>query len=181
MRSFTFAAIALLASSAAAQFTINTPSNVQVCRPVLLQWTGGTPGQPTAPSLVDLGQQTGTSVTWIANLAEGTSAFLDLRDNTGTLAQSGTFTVQAGSNSSCVGQTAVTSAGPSGPAPTGGSSGPSTTQSPANSGSNSATSKTSSSSSGQASPTQSKAAAVAQYAPVGAAAMIGAALLSIVV
>ncbi|KDR76258.1 hypothetical protein GALMADRAFT_67694, partial [Galerina marginata CBS 339.88] len=54
-------------------------------------------GQPSANALVDLGQQTGTSVTWIANLGPGTGAFLNLRDSTGTLAQSGTFTVQAGS------------------------------------------------------------------------------------
>jgi len=192
MRSFNapFALIALLASGATAQFTINTPLNVQVCLPVLLSWTGGNPpyflsilpaGQPAANALVDLGQQSGNSVTWIANLPVGTGAFLNLRDSTGTLAQSGTFNVQSGTNTSCVGQAAATSAGPSA---TGGSSGGSTTQASANSGATtSPTTKgaTTSSAGATTSPSPSKAAAVAQYAPIGAAAMIGAAILSLVV
>ncbi|KAF8905106.1 hypothetical protein CPB84DRAFT_1772447 [Gymnopilus junonius] len=194
MRSFNapFALIAALVSSAAAQtFTINTPLNVQVCLPVLINWTGGTPpyflsilpaGQPSANALVDLGQQSGNSVTWIANLPVGTGAFLDLRDNTGTLAQSGSFTIQTGTNTSCVGQAASISAGP---AVTGGTSGGSSIQANVNSATSSSpaspTSKGASSTTAKPTTSPSKAAAVAQYAPVGAAAMIGAAILSIVV
>jgi len=177
------ALIALLASSASAQFMINTPTNVGVCLPELLSWTGGTPpyflsilpaGQPSAPALVDLGTQTGTQVTWVANLAVGVSAFLDLRDNTGALAQSGTFIISAGGNTSCVGQTPVTSGSSAGPTTAAGGSSPST-----NSGSPPTTKSSTSTTAKVANP--SKAAAVSQYAPVGAAALIGAALFAIVV
>ncbi|KAH9481391.1 hypothetical protein JR316_0005916 [Psilocybe cubensis] len=146
---------ALLATSAMAQtYQINTP--------ILPA------GQPSAPALLDLGSQSGNSVTWVANLQPGISGFLNLRDSTGTLAQSGPFTVQSGTNTSCVGQTPVTSAGP------GGAAG----QAPAS---------TSGSTSGTASATKSNtpsttpsSAAIAQYAPAGVAAMVGAAMLALV-
>ncbi|KAF9565273.1 hypothetical protein CPC08DRAFT_203518 [Agrocybe pediades] len=65
-------------------------------------------GQPNAAPLVDLGKiDSATSVTWLANLGPGIAGFLNLRDNTGTVAQSGPFTVQSGSNTTCVGQTPV--------------------------------------------------------------------------
>ncbi|KIM39814.1 hypothetical protein M413DRAFT_446740 [Hebeloma cylindrosporum] len=172
------ALIASLASSAYAQFTINSLLNVVVCQPSLITWVGGTApyflsilpaGQPSANALVDFGQVSGTSVTWLANLGVGTSAFLNLRDSTGALAQSGTFTVLAGSNSSCVGQPVSTSAGPGGDAT-------STPVSPGSSSSKAATSTGSSTST----PKPSSAAAPSNYANAGAAAMIGAALLSLV-
>ncbi|KAF8149920.1 hypothetical protein B0H34DRAFT_802052 [Crassisporium funariophilum] len=60
-------------------------------------------GQPTAPALVDFGQQNGTSLRWIVNQPVGTQLGLNLRDQTGTLVQSSAFPVQAGSDTSCVG------------------------------------------------------------------------------
>ncbi|PPQ67502.1 hypothetical protein CVT25_006043 [Psilocybe cyanescens] len=153
---------ALLATSALAQtFQINTP--------ILPA------GQPSAPALLDLGQQSGNSVTWVANLAVGTSGFLNLRDSTGTLAQSGPFTVQSGTNTSCVGGSIVTSAGPGG-----GGGGSSATSTPGSSGTSTSTSasKSASKSASTSSPTS---AAVSQYAPAGVAAMIGAALLALAV
>lgn len=54
-------------------------------------------GQPSASPLEDLGQQTGTSVTWLVNIAAGTSLGLTLRDSTGAVAQSAPFSVLASS------------------------------------------------------------------------------------
>ncbi|KAJ3517589.1 hypothetical protein NLJ89_g393 [Agrocybe chaxingu] len=120
--------VALAATSVIAQtFTINTPLNVVVCQPTLISWSGGVvvpclslqsilpAGQPAATPLLDLGSQTSTQVTWVTNLPVGTSGFFNLRDSTGALAQSGTFNILAGGDTSCVGQTASTSAGSGAP------------------------------------------------------------------
>jgi hypothetical protein len=77
-------------------------------------------GQPNAAPLLDLGEQTGTSTTWIVNIGAGTPPFpfpffsskshidrkttgtslgLTLRDTNGLVAQSAPFTVLAGSTS----------------------------------------------------------------------------------
>ncbi|KAF9475386.1 hypothetical protein BDN70DRAFT_883749 [Pholiota conissans] len=105
------AAAVLLAGNALAQLTVNTPGPAVVCQPLLISWTGGTPpyflsvlpgNQPTAAALIDFGQQTGTQLTWTVNITAGTSLGLNLRDSTGTLAQSGVFTVQASSDTSCL-------------------------------------------------------------------------------
>ncbi|KAJ3519686.1 hypothetical protein NMY22_g13089 [Coprinellus aureogranulatus] len=72
--------------------------------------------QPGAAALVDFGRQEGNSLTWNANLAAGTSIFLQVRDSQGAVGQSGTISIQSSSDTSCVGQSASTSAGP---APTG--------------------------------------------------------------
>ncbi|KAG6817652.1 hypothetical protein H0H87_005409 [Tephrocybe sp. NHM501043] len=79
----TLVTVALAASSALAQLTVNTP--------IL-------PGnQPTAQALHDFGQVTGNSITWTVNIAAGTSIGLTLRDSTGSTAQSAPFTINAGS------------------------------------------------------------------------------------
>jgi len=143
----------------------------------LITWVGGTApyflsilpaGQPSGNPLVDFGQVSGTSITWLVNLGVGTSAFLNLRDSTGAVAQSGTFTVVIGANISCVGQPISTSAGPGGAA----------TSTPVSSGGSSST--PASTGSATSTPKPSTAAAPSNYANVGAAAMIGAALLSLV-
>ncbi|TEB34742.1 hypothetical protein FA13DRAFT_1919645 [Coprinellus micaceus] len=117
------AAVTLLAVVAGAlgqALTINTPPSVVVCQPAQLSWTGGTgpyflsilPGnQPGAAALVDFGRQEGNSLTWTANLAAGTSIFLQVRDSNGAVGQSGTISIQSSSDTSCVGQSASTSAG----------------------------------------------------------------------
>ncbi|EIN04875.1 hypothetical protein PUNSTDRAFT_107721 [Punctularia strigosozonata HHB-11173 SS5] len=114
-----FLTLAVLASGALAQtFMINTPTSAVQCQPVLLSWQGGAPpyflsvlpgGQPSAAALEDLGEQTGTSLTWTVDIAAGTSLGLTLRDSTGALAQSGQFTVQGSSDSSCIGKNSLSS------------------------------------------------------------------------
>ncbi|KAJ3491766.1 hypothetical protein NLI96_g436 [Meripilus lineatus] len=129
MKAFTsLIATALFATSAVAQFMINTPANVVVCQPTLLTWTGGTPPyflrQMHLPFLSDsilpgatpggeaLQQFTGltdTSFRWSTNIAAGTFIGLTLRDNTGATAQSAPFTINSGPDTSCL----SSSAGPS--------------------------------------------------------------------
>ncbi|CAE6505282.1 unnamed protein product [Rhizoctonia solani] len=117
--------------------TINTPASVVQCQPVQVSWTSAnTPvfisiipgGQAGAAALQDFGQQTGTSLTWTANIAAGTSITFQLRDSTGAVAfssrtraasvrdssgavaYSAPATVQSSSDSSCLGAGASTSA-----------------------------------------------------------------------
>ncbi|TFK75238.1 hypothetical protein BDN72DRAFT_758202 [Pluteus cervinus] len=111
------ATLAVMAIGALAQsFTINTPTNVVVCQPILLSWTGGVGAihdgnNPSAAAIEDLGPQNGTSFTWIVNVAAGTSIGLALRDSTGQSVQSASFTVNPGTSTSCVGQAPSGSAG----------------------------------------------------------------------
>ncbi|KAG2147561.1 hypothetical protein DEU56DRAFT_784643 [Suillus clintonianus] len=102
---FSVTFLALFIAGALAQFTINTPANVVECQPTLLAWSGGTapyflsilPGAtPNGVALENLGQQNSTSVTWVCNIASGTSIGLTLRDSTGLTAQSAPFTVNPG-------------------------------------------------------------------------------------
>ncbi|KAG2036941.1 hypothetical protein BDR03DRAFT_865152 [Suillus americanus] len=110
---FSVVSLLLFVAGTLAQFTINTPANVVECQPTLLTWTGGTgelfehpvlrpyfsilPGaSPNGVALEDLGQQNSTSVTWVCNIASGTSLGLTLRDSTGLTAQSAPFTVNPG-------------------------------------------------------------------------------------
>ncbi|KAG2074261.1 hypothetical protein BDR04DRAFT_1008721 [Suillus decipiens] len=110
---FSVASLALFVAGSLAQFTINTPSNVVECQPTLLTWSGGVgelfehalfqvitsvlPGAtPNGVALENLGQQNGTSVTWICNIASGQSIGLTLRDSSGSIAQTAPFTVNPG-------------------------------------------------------------------------------------
>ncbi|EIM91278.1 uncharacterized protein STEHIDRAFT_165624 [Stereum hirsutum FP-91666 SS1] len=110
MKSVIFAT-ALFVAAASAQFTVNTPSNVVECQPLQIVWTGGSgdtylsvlPGDdPTGTAVVDFGQQT-SPYTWTAvNVTSGTSLGITVRDSTGALAQTAAFTVNSGSDSSCL-------------------------------------------------------------------------------
>lgn len=152
----TFVAITLFVSCALAQFSINTPSNVVECEPTLLTWSGGTgpytlsivPGaSPNGAAIENLGQQNTTSVTWVCNIAQGTSIGLALRDSTGAIAQSAPFTVNPGS-SSCLNSTSIV-AGPTGGSSSG--SGPQTTVTPSTTVSPSGSSSTTTSSTSKSS------------------------------
>ncbi|KAJ7593107.1 Endonuclease/exonuclease/phosphatase [Mycena floridula] len=111
----TLLAIATFTTSVIAQgITVNTPgaTAVVLCRPIQLSWSGGTPpyfltiqpgDNPTGPSLVDLGQQTGTTFTWNANVTAGTSIDIQIRDSAGVIQNSAAVTVQPSSDSSCIG------------------------------------------------------------------------------
>jgi len=97
-------------------FMINTPANAVTCQPLLITWSGGTPpyflsvlpgADPNGQALVDFGQQDGTSFTWTAvNQQANTQLGLTLRDSNGNTAQSAPFTVNGGSNTTCLSQPA---------------------------------------------------------------------------
>ncbi|KJA19469.1 hypothetical protein HYPSUDRAFT_887602 [Hypholoma sublateritium FD-334 SS-4] len=195
MKSFfaPLAVVAFVASTVSAQtFTINSLTNVVVCLPTLITWTGGTPpyflvilpaGQPSAAALVDLGEQQGNSVTWLTNLGVGVSAFLNLRDNTGALAQSASFTVLAGgnSNTTCTTETVSQSQGTA--VATSASSSPATTTG-STSGSSavlttSGTVKSTGTTTGTASTSTTTSAAISKYAGAGVVAVVGSALLAL--
>jgi len=141
--------------------TINTPSSVVQCQPVLLSWAAGTPpyylslipaGQVSAPALLTFPTQNGTSLTWIVNEASGTTFNVAVKDSTGTVAYTDIVTVQPGTDSSCLGGSSglvSSTTGAGTPTSTGGS-GNSGNSSPASggTGTSSKTSSTSSPSSG---------------------------------
>lgn len=83
--------------------TVNTPSNLVQCQPILLSWADGTPpyylsiipgGQPDAPALEPFPTTEATSMTWIVDIPSGTSITVSLKDNTGAMAYSDMVTIQ---------------------------------------------------------------------------------------
>ncbi|THH20759.1 hypothetical protein EW146_g675 [Bondarzewia mesenterica] len=67
-------------------------------------------GDPTGAAILDFGQQSGTSITWPqVNQTAGTSLGLTLRDSNGLTAQSAPFTVNSGSDTSCLTSSAPSS------------------------------------------------------------------------
>ncbi|CAE7215251.1 unnamed protein product [Rhizoctonia solani] len=91
--------------------SINTPASLVQCQPTQLSWIAtNTPvyisiipgGNASAPALVDLGQQSGTSMTWAVNITAGTSITCRITDANGAIAYSASVSVQSSSNSSCI-------------------------------------------------------------------------------
>ncbi|KAI3604426.1 secreted protein [Moniliophthora roreri] len=189
------AALSLLAG-ALAQVTLNTPSNPVVCQPLQLTWTGGQApyfisvqdgNNPSGPALFQFPEQNGTALTWEVNYQAGTSIGFLLRDSNGATSQTAAVTVQPGISTSCVGQSPSISGGGantggtgqptstgagSTAAPTGGSAG----STPTTSGGSNRPTTTSSQTSG---PANTSNAASATGAQMGAAGLIGAALLAL--
>ncbi|KAJ7755798.1 hypothetical protein B0H16DRAFT_1491393 [Mycena metata] len=90
---------------------INTPIPAPVqCQPTLLTWGGGQepyfisivdPNDKTT-TLVDFGQLSNTSLTWVDLLPAGTDMLLTIKDNTGLSQSSAAFTVGTGGSASCL-------------------------------------------------------------------------------
>ncbi|GAA6004640.1 uncharacterized protein JCM10292_005701 [Rhodotorula paludigena] len=116
---FTISAVAVsalaLASSAAAQVTINTPPPLYTCQNALLSWSGG-----QAPYYVRVNQggsttntletiQNGvdsTSYSWQVNQPAGTSVTLAITDGSGQTNYADAVTIQDGGDTSCIGASA---------------------------------------------------------------------------
>ncbi|PPR02631.1 hypothetical protein CVT24_002202 [Panaeolus cyanescens] len=128
--------------------------------------------QPGAQAIQDLGTQNGNSLTWIADLGVGTSAFLNLKDSTGLIAQSGTFTILDGPNKDCIGKNPNASAG-SGGGSGGGSPAPNT------SASNTSGSKTTSPTTSPSPTTSTGAASALSFNMAAVPAIIGAAVVAL--
>jgi len=121
MKVFALAALAIAAASPALaqQLQVNTITGIVQCEPSLLTWSGGQPpyfltfipvGQPSAAPIKSFPKQSGTQLTWIADLPAGTSFNIQLRDNTGATAFSDQENITNGTDSSCL-NTAVTESG----------------------------------------------------------------------
>ncbi|KAJ3734305.1 hypothetical protein DFJ43DRAFT_1064593 [Lentinula guzmanii] len=190
MKAVLFAsAVALISGAYAQDFSINTPGSLTECQPVLLQWTGGTPpyflsvynsGSPST-NAETLTTTNSTSFTWTVNIASGQSIGFNLVDNTGAEKQSGAVPIQAGSSTSCVGQSVSGSAGATATAASSGSgSSASTTGSgssstaPASSGSSSSTSAA-----GSSTTSSSSNGASSQAAQLGVAGIVGVAIAAL--
>lgn len=181
---FSVASLALFVAGTLAQFTINTPANVVECQPTLLAWSGGTapyflsilPGAtPNGVAIENLGQQNGTSVTWICNIQSGTSIGLTLRDSTGLTAQSAPFTVNPGSSTACTNTTSLSS----GPTVATSAAAPTGTPATTGTGTTATSHSTTSSATTAASASTSSAAASANAIRVGAAGIAGAAVAAL--
>ncbi|KAJ6513239.1 hypothetical protein C8R45DRAFT_962943, partial [Mycena sanguinolenta] len=112
-----FLLLATLAAGAAAQLTINTPTEggttagAAECQPLLLTFSGGTPPYiitiDTSPQgtihVAEFDNVLGTAVAWPAvNASLGTQLLLSIRDSTGAAATSAVFPVTVGSGDKCL-------------------------------------------------------------------------------
>lgn len=184
---------ALFVAGVSAQLTVNTPTNVVQCAPLQITWTGGTPPyllslhsgtDVNGTPLISFPSVTTTSLTWSAvNVSAGTQLDLSLRDSSGLNSQSAVFTVQPGTDSSCLtGATNVTT--PTGSAAPAASAATGTT--PASSGASAATKPTSAASGSSASTAKSSStstsnAAMATGIQYGVAGFLGAAVAAVFV
>ncbi|KAJ3481868.1 hypothetical protein NLJ89_g12177 [Agrocybe chaxingu] len=101
----TAALVALVPSVLA--LTINTPIGVVQCQPTLLTFEGGSPpyyltiipgGQASAAPLKSFPPQSGSSVTWVSDIAQGTSVTFALKDSTGLTAFTDSVMIQTSSD-----------------------------------------------------------------------------------
>jgi len=115
MKSFAILSVFVALVAQTSALTINTPASIVLCEPVEFTWSSdGVPpyfltllpgGQAEAAPLKSFPQTTGTSYTWIADLAAGTSITAALRDSTGEQVFADADTIQTSSNATCVNNT----------------------------------------------------------------------------
>ncbi|KAI0734123.1 hypothetical protein C8Q72DRAFT_807563 [Fomitopsis betulina] len=101
-----FSAAALVASVAG--LTVNTPGSVVECEPTAITWTGGSSpfylsfaleSDPNGAAQQSYGPLQSSPFTWTTNITANIDLIVNLKDSTGTVAQSGSFIVQSGSTS----------------------------------------------------------------------------------
>jgi len=190
MKAVLAVSVAALFSLAQSQVTVNTPPQLVECQPIQITWSGGVSpyflsvfpdGNPSVV-LENLSNSSisGTSFTWEVNIASGQSVGFAVRDSTGVTGQSAAVGIQAGTSTTCVGQSVSGSAASgttsSSPASTGGSSGATTTagSTSGTSASKSAGSSGSSGTSTSASASTTTNAASSQSAQLGFAGIVAA-------
>jgi hypothetical protein len=199
MRSYIFSILSavLFVAGVSAQLTVNTPTNVLSCTPLQITWTGGTApytlsvhdgSDPNGAALDTFSNLTGTSYTWSSvNFAANTNLDLTLRDNSGLISQSASFSVQSGGSTSCLNGTSAvpttvvaTTAASAAATPAAGATG----TTPATTGQSKATpsgSSAASSTSKATSPSSSGNAAMSTSVSYGAAGVLGAVVAALFV
>ncbi|CAO1630791.1 unnamed protein product [Parajaminaea phylloscopi] len=121
LATFTVSVTALAAAGfalAQSTLTVNTPTTLIECQPVQLSWSGGTApyfpriteGGNTANTLKTFDTQSGTTLTWRVDIAQGTSVTFTVGDSAGISNSAAQVTVNAGTTS-CLGAAASSSAG----------------------------------------------------------------------
>ncbi|KAI6042600.1 hypothetical protein EDC04DRAFT_2659098 [Pisolithus marmoratus] len=107
---FSFTLFLALCRSVLADFTIDTPQLVQ-CQEAQITWTQSNPpynlivvsaDDVCGDALESLGDFTTLETTWLVNLASGTQVVLSLEDASGYEAWSGTITIGASNDASCL-------------------------------------------------------------------------------
>ncbi|CED82268.1 hypothetical protein [Phaffia rhodozyma] len=101
--------------AAAQTLTINTPSSVTQCQPVLLSWTDTLapyyvyilPGSTLINPYETLSPVDTTSVTWLCDLGTGTTVTFAVKDGHGAIQYTGVNSVISSSNTTCIGTNAV--------------------------------------------------------------------------
>lgn len=91
-------------------FVINTPSDAVECEALVITWSGGVAPYRLSiragshPVPIDTENVSGTSFVWTVTEPAGDELSLEVTDSAGSVAQSSFFTVQAGSDDSCIPQ-----------------------------------------------------------------------------
>jgi len=119
MKSIVAVAVALAYAQSVFGFTVNTPTNVVQCQPILITWADGVPpyfpsiipgGQPSAPALKTFDTTSATSLTW--NVDIGGSITIALKDSTGATAFTDIVNIQSSPSGSCASSSGAASAPP---------------------------------------------------------------------
>lgn len=168
----------VLAASAAAQATINTPPSLTQCQPAALQWSGATgtvrlsvlpAGEVSAAPIANLPDQTGSSgsYVWTVNIPSGTNITISINDGSGVANYASPLVVLPSSDSSCLSGSSSSSSGAAGGAASSTSAASSSAASATSRASSSAASATSSAaqSSSRAPSSQSTGASPTSSAP----------------
>ncbi|SPC61132.1 uncharacterized protein UHOD_01463 [Ustilago sp. UG-2017b] len=103
----------VLAASAAAQATVNTPPSITQCQPAALQWASATgtvrlavlpAGEVSAAPIAQLPDQTGASgsFVWTVNIPSGTNITITINDGSGVANYASPLVVLPSSDSSCL-------------------------------------------------------------------------------
>ncbi|WOO81654.1 uncharacterized protein LOC62_03G005177 [Vanrija pseudolonga] len=105
-------AFAVLAATALAQYTINTPAALTECQPSLITWVGGQApfilsaipaGQTGAAAIANIAEGINANqFSWTVNLPVNTALTLKLVDATGNTAYTSPLTVFKGSSTACL-------------------------------------------------------------------------------
>ncbi|KIY53256.1 hypothetical protein FISHEDRAFT_12637, partial [Fistulina hepatica ATCC 64428] len=102
--------------SVVSALTINTPTQVIVCQPVLFSWSGGTapyylslnPGGDPSRSIKSFAPTQEESMTYNVDMPVGTTLTAALKDSTGATAYTDKFTVASGPDTSCLSSASAT-------------------------------------------------------------------------
>ncbi|KAF6757276.1 hypothetical protein DFP72DRAFT_1168521 [Ephemerocybe angulata] len=119
MKFFAVAVALISVVPAISALTINTPTGVVPCQPILLTYGSGVPpyylsilpgGQVSSAPLHIWDPTNAESMTWVVDLPSGTSISLAVKDSTGAQAYSDAVTILGNGDTSCLNQASSSNA-----------------------------------------------------------------------